>query len=704
MPGSHETTGAAPIASDGLATLLRLATRLLSVSAAAVLVLTPSGAQVVARHGLRPEEDGALLALVDEAALRSSEAEERLSSAGLRLVARTPINGSDLPHQGFLIALARGGEAAPGEPDSTALGDLAALAGPHLAQVLAQEPRKAGNGSGVSTLLTDAIDALPEAIAIFDEAGRFRYWNRRFEAVYAHEGVALSAGMPFEEHLRASVATGHVRDANGREEEWIAERMRRFRAGAGTQEHQLSNKRWIRVQDRHLRHGGTIGIRTEITDLVNREHSFRLLFDANPAPMFIIDRHTLAMLAVNDAALAFYGYDREAFLRLSLPDIRPEVQVGDIKAMMARLEDPRWSEQLRLHRTADGSERIVKVQARLLEHEGHEALLAAMTDMTEQQNMQRELQGARAFLSQVVDHVPASVFVKDMWNQGKYVLYNQTGETLVGRKRCDILGHTDLEVFGPDLGARFIEEDLETLKTGKLLGLEDEEFLQPDGTSRWLNTRKVALPDGTDNGYRYILGISEDVTQVRAEEKRIVHRAYHDALTDLPNRLMFRERLDAALAGLDGGEGALGVFLIDLDGFKAVNDTCGHWVGDGLLQETAARLRAVLRPTDMAARLGGDEFAVLQTPLDQPGEAAWLAGRLIASLARPYTVDGKTLDVTASIGIALTGTAADPVTLLRRADEALYRAKREGRNQYSFAEEAKAPKDDAERKRRSHRH
>ena len=657
----------------------------------------------MARLGLRPEEDGALLALVDEAAEGSSEAEERLSSAGLRLVAKAPIEGSGPHHKGLLVALARSGEAVSGEADGAALGDLADLAGPPLAQLFAEKPPEAFEGAAPSTLLVDAIDALPEAIAIFDEEGRFRYWNRRFEAVYAHEGVALRTGTLFEEHLRASVATGHVRDANGREEEWIAERMGRFLAGAGVQEHQLSNKRWVRVQDRHLRHGGTIGIRTEITDLVNREHSFRLLFDANPAPMFIIDRHTLAMLAVNDAALAFYGYDRAAFLRLSLPDIRPERQAGDIKAGMERIEDPRWSERLRLHRTADGSERTVKVQARLLEHEGHDALLAAIADMTEQQSMQRELQSARAFLSQVVDHVPASVFVKDMWDQGKYVLYNQTGEKLVGRNRADILGHTDLEVFGPELGARFIEEDLEALRAGKLLGLEDEEIRRPDGTSRWLNTRKVALPDGTDNGYRYILGISEDVTQARAEEKRIVHRAYHDALTDLPNRLMFRERLDAALAGLDGGAGALGVFLLDLDGFKAVNDTWGHWVGDGLLQETAARLRAVLRPTDMAARLGGDEFAVLQAPLDQPGEAAWLAGRLIASLARPYEVDGKILDVTASIGIALTATATDPVALLKRADEALYRAKREGRNRYSFADEAKAPQDDAAPKRRSHR-
>ena len=98
-----------------------------------------------------------------------------------------------------------------------------------------------------------------------------------------------------------------------------------------------------------------------------------------------------------------------------------------------------------------------------------------------------------------------------------------------------------------------------------------------------------------------------------------------------------------------------------------------------------------MRPTDIAARLGGDEFAVLQTPIEQPGEAAWLAGRLIASLARPYAVDGKNLNVTASIGIALTSDATDAVGLLKRADEALYRAKREGRTRFHFADEAEAP-------------
>jgi diguanylate cyclase (GGDEF)-like protein len=178
----------------------------------------------------------------------------------------------------------------------------------------------------------------------------------------------------------------------------------------------------------------------------------------------------------------------------------------------------------------------------------------------------------------------------------------------------------------------------------------------------------------------------EDITERRQAEARIAHMAQHDALTGLPNRTLFRDRLAGALARAQRGESSA-VLCLDLDRFKVVNDTLGHPVGDALLKQVAARLQAELRDTDTVARFGGDEFAVLQTTGQQPGSASALARRLIEVLGTPYEVSGHQVVIGASIGIALiSADSADPDELLKDADLALYRAKADGRAAWRFFE------------------
>ena len=166
--------------------------------------------------------------------------------------------------------------------------------------------------------------------------------------------------------------------------------------------------------------------------------------------------------------------------------------------------------------------------------------------------------------------------------------------------------------------------------------------------------------------------------------------AYADPLTGIANRSAFEWNLDEALRKLSAGElSQVAVLFVDLDRFKAVNDTLGHAVGDSLLRLVSERLRSTLRETDIAARLGGDEFAILLTTLKEAAAAAELATRLIDLVARPYLIDGHVLNVGASVGIALA--PADGTTrthLLRNADLALYHAKRSGRGMHSFFEAA----------------
>jgi diguanylate cyclase (GGDEF)-like protein len=178
----------------------------------------------------------------------------------------------------------------------------------------------------------------------------------------------------------------------------------------------------------------------------------------------------------------------------------------------------------------------------------------------------------------------------------------------------------------------------------------------------------------------------EDVTEQRRTEEKISHMAHYDALTDLPNRILFYEKMSEFLIGAPQGR-SFAVFSLDLDHFKSINDTLGHPIGDKLLQTVAARMRGCIRAADVVARLGGDEFAILQLAPDHPEDATLLATRLIEAVSAPYLLDGHQVVVGTSIGIAIApadGTAPDQ--LMKSADLALYRCKADGGNAYRFFE------------------
>ena len=181
-------------------------------------------------------------------------------------------------------------------------------------------------------------------------------------------------------------------------------------------------------------------------------------------------------------------------------------------------------------------------------------------------------------------------------------------------------------------------------------------------------------------------GVIIDVTRRIEAEQQLAHAARHDALTGLPNRVLFRERMDTALARARRGE-QFALLCLDLDRFKEINDTLGHPVGDSLLVEVSARLRGQLRETDSLARLGGDEFAIIQSGLTTPNDSASFAQRLIDSISAPYEVDGHTLVVGVSVGIAVAPEDGEQYEdLFKAADMALYRAKAEGRGAWRWFE------------------
>jgi diguanylate cyclase (GGDEF)-like protein/PAS domain S-box-containing protein len=210
-------------------------------------------------------------------------------------------------------------------------------------------------------------------------------------------------------------------------------------------------------------------------------------------------------------------------------------------------------------------------------------------------------------------------------------------------------------------------------------------FMHPERGLRHIETRSRVEYDDAGQPLRSF-GVVIDVTERRQAEAQIAHLAHHDALTGLPNRILFAQRLDEALARAHRGE-PFALVCLDLDRFKEINDTLGHPVGDALLRAVTARLQSVIRPTDTVARLGGDEFALIQTRLERPADATAFAARLLEALQEAFDLDGYHVAASASIGVAIApadGVAAE--ALMRRADMALYAAKADGRGRFRLFE------------------
>jgi len=198
----------------------------------------------------------------------------------------------------------------------------------------------------------------------------------------------------------------------------------------------------------------------------------------------------------------------------------------------------------------------------------------------------------------------------------------------------------------------------------------------------WLTLDRVLSPEGAVLNY---VAMWSDISERKEAEARIHYLAHYDALTDLPNRVLFNDRFNQALLHARRYNQAVALMFVDLDRFKVVNDTLGHRVGDELLKQVAERLRQCVREEDTVSRQGGDEFVVLLTGLDTSSSAALVAEKILAALAQPVLFEGHELAVTGSLGIACyPGDGADPETLMKNADLAMYRAKNVGRNNYQF--------------------
>jgi len=297
----------------------------------------------------------------------------------------------------------------------------------------------------------------------------------------------------------------------------------------------------------------------------------------------------------------------------------------------------------------------------------------------------------------LVDHSPDLIYTVD--NQGLFTYVNPQVDTM--------LGYTSEELIGQPYHHIVHEEDVERARfvfcerrTGERASRNvelrlkrraaggDTQAAQPEAVTVALSATGLYLDHKNTQGKPHLMGsygVARDITERKLAEERISFQAYHDLLTHLPNRALFKDRLGVALSQAQRSARRVAVLFIDLDRFKLVNDSLGHAEGDELLKGVAARLQSCVRRSDTLARLGGDEFTILLPDLTDAEDAAMISQKVIDELRRPMLIGGQEIRPTASIGIALyPDDSTEAESLVKHADIAMYHVKAEGKDGYAF--------------------
>ena len=292
------------------------------------------------------------------------------------------------------------------------------------------------------------------------------------------------------------------------------------------------------------------------------------------------------------------------------------------------------------------------------------------------------LRGSSERLAQVIDTVPAMISATD--TEGRYVFVNAFHAAIFGKEPGDLIGNLAAEYLGAQSGEHQRVLDAMVFADGRGIDEFEQEIVDSNGNARWFLTSKAALHD-SDGHTVHVLTSSLEITDRRRAALELMHVAYHDALTGLPNRALIRNTLKEIADKRAERSRALAVHLIDVDRFKGVNEALGFAIGDDFIQIVAQRLKTACGANDMLGHFGGDEFVVLQEDAVDEQGARQLAQRLLSCISQPLSAGGNEIMPTASLGVSLfpgDGDHADE--LIRNASLAMDRAKSEGGNTFRF--------------------
>ena len=336
----------------------------------------------------------------------------------------------------------------------------------------------------------------------------------------------------------------------------------------------------------------------------------------------------------------------------------------------------------------DGGEFTVELSLGEVQEDGDRLFAAIIRDITERKRSEEALRQLSRQNEMVLNSAGEGIFGLDL--QGKTTFINPAAARMTGWDIDELSGqrlHDFLHHSKPD-GTPYPSEECPiyaVFKTGATLSRDNEVFWRKDGTHFPVEYVSTPIVEGDK-----ILGAVvtfKDITERKALEKKLQYQAFHDPLTDLPNRALFMDRLGHALARAGQQASEVAVLFTDLDNFKVINDSLGHEAGDQLLVAVAERLKACLRPVDTVARLGGDEFTLLLEGVTGVSDAARVAERIAQELRAPFALEAQEVFATTSTGIAVSSSAqGQPTDLLRHADLAMYRAKSKGKACYEVFE------------------
>ncbi len=335
-----------------------------------------------------------------------------------------------------------------------------------------------------------------------------------------------------------------------------------------------------------------------------------------------------------------------------------------------------------LHSPVDHHEFVTRARNLLKMHK-HQLLLAARasTLAEELEQSERELRDSSERLAQVIDTLP--IMITATAPDGRILFANECQLAFLGSEQ-DVVGRKMTEVFDTETSGRNTALDQLVFANRSALAPFEEELTDAKGVTRIFLTAKSPIIDQA-NTVSAVLTSSLDITSQKRTEAHLRHLAHHDPLTELPNRTLLRERVRRQVARARRGDHIFALHMLDLDGFKAVNDLLGHSAGDRYIKAISQRLRSAIRDEDTLARLGGDEFAIIQTRVSGSEDAAEFARRILDLVAESNQFEGAPLRATASIGIAIhPGDGEDCEEMLKNADIAMYRAKAEHGNRFCF--------------------
>jgi diguanylate cyclase (GGDEF)-like protein/PAS domain S-box-containing protein len=486
---------------------------------------------------------------------------------------------------------------------------------------------------------------------------------------------AVKEGAVFDTEFRIILASGEIRNIRS-----AAHVIRE----AGNKARYVTGLNWDVTETR----------RSEIA-LRKSEEQVRLLLDSTGEAIYGIDLEGNCTFA-NASCLRMLGYadkrdllgrNMHELIHHSWPDGRPMDQ-RDCRIFKAFKEGLEVRVDTEVLWRADGSSFPAEYWS-YPQRVGGETYGAVVTfiDITERKRAEEQLATERRRLS----------FILEGTNAGTWEWKVPTGELVLNERWAGIIGYRleELEPITIDTWIKLAHpEDLKTSDDllakhfrGELDYYECElRMLHKNGTWIWVLDRGKVATWASDGSPLLMSGTHQDITGRKATEETIRHMATHDGLTDLPSLRLGRDRLAMAIGMAHRYRTLVAVMFVDLDGFKEVNDRLGHDAGDEVLKEVAKRLTAVVRETDTVARIGGDEFLLIITELSDREAAARIAEKLISVVSKPFLLAEASVNVGASVGIAIFPEDGEHMEqLIKRADEAMYRVKTSGKNDFFFA-------------------